>query len=93
MNKRPRIQNVKLISIGKSKGVRLPKSILRKYGFADTLLLEETSEGVLLRQLVNDKLSWQETYKQMAQEHENWQEFENTVLDGLEMDEITTQTI
>ncbi len=93
MNKRPRIQNVKLISIGNAKRVRLPKSILRKYGFVDTLLLEQTSEGILLRQLVNEKLSWQETYKQMAQEHENWQEFENTVLDGLEMDEITTQTI
>jgi hypothetical protein len=57
---------------------------LQKYGFSDTLLLEETERGVLLRQKDSVKLSWEETYKEMAQENEDWGEFENTLLDGLD---------
>jgi hypothetical protein len=30
------------------------------------------------------KLSWEETYKQIAQEDEDWQDFENTISDGWE---------
>ena len=93
MKNTPRIQSVKLISIGNSKGVRLPKFILQKYGFSDTLILEETEQGILLRQMDDGKLSWEETYREMAQEHEDWQDFENIVLDGLEMDEVATQTL
>jgi antitoxin MazE len=88
MKKQSRIHSLKLISIGNSKGVRLPKFILQKYGFSDTLLLEETDQGILLRQMDNAKLSWEETYREMAQEQEDWEDFENTLLDGLEMNEV-----
>jgi hypothetical protein len=36
------------------------------------------------------KLSWEETFREMAQEREDWQDFENIVLDGIEMDEVAT---
>ncbi len=88
MKKQPRTQIVKLVAIGNSKGVRLPKSILQKYGFSGTLLLEETEEGVLLRQMQDEKLSWADTFRAMAQESEDWQDFENTIVDGLEMDDF-----
>jgi hypothetical protein len=29
----------------------------------------------------------------MAQEHEDWQDFENTILDGLEVDEVAPQAV
>jgi antitoxin MazE len=93
MNKKSRTQSIKLVSIGNSKGVRLPKFILQKYGFSDRLLLEETEHGILLRQINDVKLSWEETYKEMAQEHEDWQDFENTILDGLEVDEVAPQAV
>lgn len=93
MKKQPRVQNIKLVSIGNSKGVRLPKLILQKYGFADELLLEETERGILLRKVDDEKLSWEETFREMAQECEDWQDFENIVLDGIEMDEVATQTL
>lgn len=88
MKKQPRTQIVKLVAIGNSKGVRLPKSILQKYGFSGPLLLEETEEGVLLRQMQDEKLSWADTFRAMAQESEDWQDFENTIVDGLEMDDF-----
>ena len=84
MKNHPRTHNLKLVSIGNSKGVRLPKGILQKYGFSDRLLLEETEQGILLRQIDDVKLSWEETYKEIAQEHEDWQNFDNTLLDGLD---------
>jgi antitoxin MazE len=93
MKKQSRVQNIKLVSIGNSKGVRLPKLILQKYGFADELLLEETERGILLRKVDDEKLSWEETFREMAQEREDWQDFENIVLDGIEMDEVATQTL
>jgi antitoxin MazE len=75
---------IKLISIGHSKGVRLPKALVQKYGFGDTLLLEETEYGILLRKQGDVKLSWEETYAAMAQEKENWEDFDQAILDGLE---------
>ncbi len=84
MKNHSRTHNLKLVSIGNSKGVRLPQGILQKYGFSDRLLLEETAQGLLLRQIDDVKLSWEETYREMAQEHEDWQDFDNTLLDGLD---------
>jgi hypothetical protein len=55
---------------------------LKKYGFLDTLLLEKTEQVILLRQKDSTKLSWKETYQEIAQEKENWSEFENTLLDA-----------
>ena len=35
-------------------------------------------------QSVDTKLSWEETYKETAQDHEDWQDFENAISDGIE---------
>ncbi len=40
MNKSSRIREVKLIPIGNSGGIRLPKKLLDKYGWSDRLTLE-----------------------------------------------------
>lgn len=37
-----------------------------------------------MRQKDDTKLSWKETYQEMAQENEDWSEFKNTLLDGLD---------
>jgi len=39
---------VKLINIGKSRGIRLPERIIKKYHFHTLLYLEEKKEGVLI---------------------------------------------
>ncbi|RZB33671.1 MAG: antitoxin MazE [Desulfobacteraceae bacterium Eth-SRB2] len=84
MEKQIRSRDVKLVPIGNSKGVRIPKALLQKYGLKHTLLLEETERGLLLRKKEESKLSWEDTYKAMANEKEHWDDFDTTLLDGLE---------
>jgi antitoxin MazE len=72
MEKQIRARDVKLVPIGNSKGVRIPKELLQKYGLKDSLLLEETDKGLLLRKKEDGKLSWESTYKAMAKENEHW---------------------
>ncbi|MGB8699631.1 MAG: AbrB/MazE/SpoVT family DNA-binding domain-containing protein [Thermosynechococcaceae cyanobacterium] len=81
-----RSQTIKLVPIGNSKGIRIPKSILQKYGFSDSLILEETDQGLLLRKPQDEKLSWEDTYRTMAAEDEDWTDFDITLLDGIEED-------
>ena len=84
MENQIRSRDVKLVPIGNSKGVRIPKALLQKYGLKNPLLIEETDKGLLLRNKEESKLSWEDTYKSMANEKENWDDFNTTLLDGLE---------
>ncbi|CAK8718524.1 SpoVT-AbrB domain-containing protein [Candidatus Electrothrix laxa] len=84
MEKNFRKKKVKIIPIGNSQGIRLPKDVLRKYGFMDSLILEETDSGLFLRKQEDAKMSWEDTYKAMSQEQEDWSDFDVTLEDGLE---------
>ncbi len=84
MKRELRSRDVKLVPIGNSQGVRIPKTLLQKYGLSDSLVLEETSQGLLLRKKREDKLSWKESFRTMAEEGEDWSDFDSTLLDGLE---------
>jgi antitoxin MazE len=84
MEKQIRARDIKLVPIGNSKGVRIPKALLQKYGLGSSLLLEETDRGLLLRKKDDDKLSWEDTYQAMAKEKEDWVDFDTALLDGLE---------
>ena len=77
-------RDVKLISIGNSKGIRIPKVLLQKYGWGDSLVLEETEEGIFLYSNEKSKLSWKETYRARASDREDWSDLDTTVADGLD---------
>ena len=77
-------RGVKLVSVGNSKGIRLPKALLQKYGWSDSLVLEEVEDGVFLYSEEGPHLSWKETYRAMAAEKEDWSNFDVTVADGVE---------
>lgn len=87
MEKTIRSRDIKIVPIGNSLGVRLPKVLLQKYGFTESLVLEETEQGLLLRKKQDDKLSWNDTYRDMAKEGEDWRDFDETLHDGLEDEE------
>ena len=75
----------KLIAIGNSKGIRLPKDLIRKYHLENPLTIEETSKGLLIRtQTKSNKLSWKETFRETARAKEDWSAFETTTADGIE---------
>jgi antitoxin MazE len=74
----------KLISIGNSKGIRLPKKIIEKYHLHDTLKLEEKKDGILIKaDLPENKLTWEETYREMADEKEDWSDLDSLAGDGI----------
>ena len=77
--------DAKLVDIGNSKGVRLPKKLIEKYHLNEKLTIEELDGGILIKS--NEpagKLSWEETFKEMAGEKENWPEFDSVASDGIE---------
>ena len=77
------VRELKLVSIGDSRGIRLPRAMLLKYGWDDSLILEETEDGVFLRGAAN-RLSWEDTFRAMAAEGEDWRDLDATVADGLD---------
>ena len=77
---------IKVVAIGNSRGVRLPKATLAKYAIGDSVVLEERDEGVLLRSKRDRRLSWEATFKEMTQEKEDWSDLESTAADGLGKD-------
>ena len=82
------IHPLKIIAIGNSRGVRLPQALLRRYGMADQITLEEMPEGLLLRGSVSGKASLKQTFTEMAREQaagsEDWSDLDGVTSDGLD---------
>ena len=75
--------DIKLISVGNSRGVRLPRELLRKYGISDVLILEERPEGILSRGSSGAKMSLDQTFDEMAVAQEEWKEWDGVAADGI----------
>ena len=74
---------VKLTKIGNSKGVRLNKQFLNRYKFGDFIEIDELPDGLLLKAPSDQKLSWEETYKEMAESDGDWSDLDAVSSDGL----------
>ena len=74
----------KVVAIGNSRGVRLPKTVLDKYAIGDAVVVEQREEGLLLRSKRDRRLSWEETFRAMAHEREDWSDLDATLNDGLD---------
>ena len=48
------------------------------------MVAEQREEGLLLRSKQDKRLSWEETYKDMARNREDWRDMDTTVADGLD---------
>ena len=70
--------------IGNSRGIRIPAEILRRHRIGDAVLLEERGDELVLRPKKQAKLSWKETYHEMAAEKEDWSDWEVVAEDGLD---------
>lgn len=84
MEKTARNIELKVVPIGNSRGVRLPKAVLDKYAIKDAVVLEEREDGLLLKRKNDKRLSWEETFRETAREHEDWSDFDATTADGLD---------
>ena len=70
--KSPAKVELKVVRIGNSRGVRLPKAMLERYQIKDALVLEARADGLLLRGTKDKRMSWEETFRDMAREKEDW---------------------
>jgi mRNA interferase MazF len=79
-------QELKIARIGNSRGVRLPAASLRRYAIGSAVVMEERAEGILLRPRgpVVEKLSWEDTAREMAASGEDWAAWDEWEADGLE---------
>ena len=84
MGRTTAIRDTRLVAIGNSKGIRIPKVLREKYGWSESVVLEETEDGILLRRDTSQALSWKETYQAMADADEDWSDLEVSVADGLD---------
>ena len=79
----------KLVRIGNSRGVRIPRQLLRTYNLREgsELDIEERREGLLLRVNAGTTvhLSWTDAYREMAAESAEaaeWVDWDVTAGDG-----------
>ncbi len=79
-------RELKVTRIGNSRGVRLPAESLKRYRIGETVVMEERSDGILLRPTgpAVQKLSWKETAEAMGASGEDWSEWDAVQADGLD---------
>ena len=77
---------LKVARIGNSRGVRLPAATLERYNIGDQVVMEERSDGILLRPVAGPpaRLSWDETARAMAESPEDWGAWDAAASDGLD---------
>jgi antitoxin component of MazEF toxin-antitoxin module len=77
---------LKVARIGNSRGVRLPARTLERYHIGDAVLMEERTDGILLRppSRASSKLSWEDTAREMAAANEDWAAWDGALADGLD---------
>jgi len=62
---------VNLIRIGNSKGVRLPRSIIKECGFGDQIEMRVEQGVVLLAQAHGTREGWDDAFARMATERDD----------------------
>ena len=77
---------LKVARIGNSRGIRFPAATLRRYRIGQSVIMEERSDGIMLRPAGPsvEKLSWEATAREMAAAGEGWGDWNAAVADGLD---------
>jgi antitoxin MazE len=74
----------KVVAIGNSRGIRLPRAVLTRYEIGEAVLLEVREGGLFLRGKDDARLSWEDTYKEMARAREDFSDLDAAAGDGLD---------
>lgn len=56
-----------VVSIGNSRGIRIPKAILDKYQIKDSVDVEMRDDALVLKPVRNPRDGWEEAFRQMHQ--------------------------
>jgi len=73
---------VKIVKIGNSKGIRIPKVLLRQTGIDDEVNLEVKDDQIILRPLKESvRKGWENSFRKMADEGDD-KLFDGEILTG-----------
>ena len=62
---------VRVIKIGNSQGVRIPKPILEQTGIRDDVELEVEKNQIIIRPISNPRVGWDSAFKTMAEKDDD----------------------
>ncbi|RPI78564.1 MAG: AbrB/MazE/SpoVT family DNA-binding domain-containing protein [Desulfobacteraceae bacterium] len=57
----------RIIKIGNSQGIRIPKPLLDQTGITDDVELEVEKTQIIIRPIFSPRLGWDEAFRKMAQ--------------------------
>jgi antitoxin MazE len=57
---------IKVVKIGNSKGIRIPKSIIQKSGLKNEAELKVIDEQIIIKPIKANRESWNAAFKKMA---------------------------
>ena len=58
----------RVVKIGNSQGIRIPKPILEQTGIMDDVELEVEKNQIIIRPVANPRRNWDDAFKAMADE-------------------------
>jgi antitoxin MazE len=79
--------NVNIVSIGTSKGIRIPKALLKQFNFKNSVDLKILPEGLLLQANTEPRSGWAELFANSAEENvefADWVDQSFTTFDEVE---------
>lgn len=56
----------RVVKIGNSQGIRIPKPLLEQTGIMDNVELEVEKNQIIIRPVTNPRIDWDEAFKSMA---------------------------
>jgi len=57
----------KIIKIGNSRGIRIPKAVFEQIGIAEEVELEVKDNALVIRPIQNPRQGWDEAFRKMAE--------------------------
>lgn len=61
----------RLIKIGNSRGIRLPKALIEQLGLGDSVELQVEGDRIVIRRVADPRAGWEEAAREMAKRGED----------------------
>ncbi|MHB1646845.1 MAG: AbrB/MazE/SpoVT family DNA-binding domain-containing protein [Candidatus Acididesulfobacter diazotrophicus] len=62
---------LKIISIGNSKGIRIPSNIIKMYNINDLVDIELSDNQIILKPINKPRIGWNEAFKNMRENNDD----------------------
>ncbi|MBN1830579.1 MAG: AbrB/MazE/SpoVT family DNA-binding domain-containing protein [Deltaproteobacteria bacterium] len=61
----------RVVKIGNSQGIRIPKTLLDQTGIVDEVELDIEKEKIVIRPVSDPRLGWEKSFKTMSDNHDD----------------------